>query len=52
MSRLQLRLTARPLPALAACAAAALMGGPAASPVLAASSAPVAVPAISDYQFL
>jgi subtilase family serine protease len=52
LSRLRLRLTARPVAALAVCGAAALMGGPAASSVLTASSLPVPVPAVSDYQLL
>jgi subtilase family serine protease len=44
--------TARPLAAAAVCGAA-LTGGPAYAPALAAvSSVPVPVPAISDYQFL
>src|SRR6266851_3554057 len=49
--RLQLRLTARPLAALAVCGSAAFMGGPAGVPVLAASL-PVPVPTVAEYQFL
>ena len=51
MSGLQLRLTARPVAALAVCCAAALGGGPAGLPALAASL-PVPVPAVAEYQFL
>ena len=53
MFRFQLRLAARPVAALAACGAVALMGAPAGSTVLAAaSSLPAPVPAVSDYQLL
>jgi subtilase family serine protease len=52
VSRLQLRLTARPVAALAVCGAAVLAGGPAGSAALAASSLPVPVPAVAEYQFL
>ena len=51
MSGFQLRLTARPVAAFAVCCAAALGGGPAGLPVLAASL-PVPVPAVAEYQFL
>jgi subtilase family serine protease len=51
--RLQLRLAARPAATLAVCGAVALVGAPAGSTVLAAaSSSPLPVPAVSDYQFL
>jgi subtilase family serine protease len=51
--RLQLRLAARPAATLAVCGAVAFMGVPAGSPVLAAaSSLPVPVPAVTDYQLL
>jgi subtilase family serine protease len=52
LSRFLLRHAARPLSVLAVCGAAALAGGPAGSPELAASSLPVPVPAVADYQFL
>ena len=53
MFRLQLRLAARPVAALAVCGAAAFAGAPAGSAALAAaSSLPVPVPAVSDYQLL
>src|SRR3984893_16167287 len=51
--RLQQRLAARPVATLALCGAVAFVGAPAGSPALAAaSSLPVPVPAVSDYQFL
>ena len=53
MFRLQLRLAARPAATLAVCGAVALVGAPAGSAALAAaSSLPVPVPVVSDYQFL
>src|SRR5215469_7853075 len=53
VSCLRLRLTARPVAALAICGAVAFMGAPAGSAVLTAtSSLPVPVPALSDYQLL
>jgi subtilase family serine protease len=51
--RLQQRLAARPVATLALCGAVAFVGAPAGSSALAAaSSLPVPVPAVSDYQFL
>ena len=51
--RLHLRLAARPVATLAVCGGVALMGAPAGSTALAAtSSLPVPVPAVSDYQLL
>ena len=51
--RLQQRLAARPVATLAVCGAVAFMGAPAGSAALAAaSSLPVPVPAVSDYQLL
>lgn len=53
MFRLQQRLAARPVATLALCGGIALMGAPAGSTALAAtSSLPVPVPAVSDYQLL
>jgi subtilase family serine protease len=51
VSRIQLRLSARAVAALAIGGAATLMG-PAAAPALSASSLPLPVPAISDFQLL
>jgi subtilase family serine protease len=51
LSRIQLRLTAPPIAALAL-SAAALVGGPAGSAALAGSGLPAPVPAVSDYQLL
>ena len=51
MFRLQTRLAARPVAALAVSGAVAFMGGPAGVPVLAASL-PTPVPAVAEYQFL
>jgi subtilase family serine protease len=52
VSHLRLRLTARPIAALAFYGAAVLAGGPAGSGALAASSLPVPVPAVAEFQFL
>ena len=53
MFRLQPRVAARPVAALALCGGVALMGAPAGSAALAAmSSLPAPVPAVSDYQLL
>jgi subtilase family serine protease len=53
MIRLRPRLTARPVATLAVCGAVALMGAPAGSAALAAtSSLPAPVPALSDVQLL
>ncbi|HEY2576986.1 MAG TPA: S53 family peptidase [Streptosporangiaceae bacterium] len=51
MSRLYLRLTARPAAALVLCGAAVLAGAPAGSPAL-AGSLPVPVPAVADSQLI
>jgi subtilase family serine protease len=51
LSRIQLRLTAAPLAALAL-SAATLVGGPAGSAALAGSGLPAPMPAVSDYQLL
>src|SRR5580700_1046750 len=51
--RFQQRLATRPVATLAVCGAVAFAGAPAGSAALtAASSLPVPVPAVSDYQFL
>ena len=52
MSLFQLRLAARHVATVAMCGAATFTGAAAASPVLAASSLPIPVPAISDYQLV
>ncbi len=51
MSRLLLRVTARPAAALAVCAAAVFAGAPA-GPAALAASLPAPVPAVADYQLI